>query len=115
MWRYGWTSRGQITADLEPDVTEGRAEMWVLVGRRYLDVYDRRGWTLCHVLNGLYTTVYYPFGQTKGIGEQQQWLDRGVVTGEPVCCSTCSRLGSGPRPGMRPMTPDSRFKYHREQ
>lgn len=70
----------QIAADVEPDVSEGATEVWMLVGRRYLDAADRRGRTLRHVLNGLDTTVYYPFGQTEG----QQWLDHVVEAGEPA-------------------------------
>lgn len=74
----------QISADVEPRSSEGDTEVWVLVGRRYLDATDRRRRTLRHVLTGLDATVYYPFAQTEGIGDQQQWLDRVVENGEPA-------------------------------
>jgi RNase P subunit RPR2 len=63
---------------------ESQDELWVLVGKRYLDAEASDGRSLRRLLNQAAPTVRYPFEQTSGIGDQQEYLDRAVEHGEPV-------------------------------
>jgi len=59
-------------------------EVYVLIGKKYLDAEDHTGRTLRGLLNESPPEVMYPFSQTSGIGKQQQYLDEVVEEDEPV-------------------------------
>ena len=67
----------------ELDWREGD-EVWALIGQRYLDVGAEDGRSLRKLLNRSEPDIYYPFEQTSGIGEQNQWLSACVEEGEAV-------------------------------
>jgi len=48
--------------------------VWALIGQRYLDAEADGGRTLRKLLNRSEPTIYYPFEQTSGIGEQNSGL-----------------------------------------
>ena len=59
-------------------------EVYVLVGKKYLDAEDHQGRSLRGLLNESPPQVKYPFSQTSGIGKQQQYLDEVIMEEEPV-------------------------------
>jgi hypothetical protein len=69
--------------DEKRDWTESD-EVYVLVGKKYLDVEDHSGRTLRSLLNQAPAEMKYPFSQTSGIGKQQQYLDEVIEKEEPV-------------------------------
>lgn len=59
-------------------------EVYVLVGKKYLDAEDHHGRSLRGMLNESQAEVKYPFSQTSGIGKQQQYLSEVIEEDEPV-------------------------------
>jgi len=59
-------------------------EVYVLVGKKYLDAEDHTGRSLRGLLNQSLPEVHYPFSQTSGIGKQQQYLDEVIKEDEPL-------------------------------
>lgn len=59
-------------------------EVYVLVGKKYLDAEDHHGRSLRGLLNKSPPDIHYPFSQTSGIGKQQQYLDEVIEEDEPV-------------------------------
>jgi hypothetical protein len=79
-----WLDVVEKNLDEKLDWTEGD-EIYVLVGKKYLDAEDHHGRTLRAMLNESPPEVKYPFSQTSGIGKQQQYLDEVIEQeDEPV-------------------------------
>ena len=59
-------------------------EVYVLMGKKYLDAEASDGRTLRGLLNEAEPEAKYPFSQTSGIGKQQEYLGDAVEHGELV-------------------------------
>ncbi|MFB1064873.1 DUF6884 domain-containing protein [Natrinema sp. H-ect4] len=78
-----WLDVVEKNLDEKLDWTEGD-EVYVLVGKKYLDAEDHSGRSLRGLLNESPPDIRYPFSQTSGIGKQQQYLDEVVEEDEPL-------------------------------
>lgn len=79
----GWLKRVNAYLENEVDFTEDD-EVYVLLGKRYLEAENKDGESLRTILDGYDVDMNYPFDRTSGIGEQNQYLNDSVEAGEPV-------------------------------
>ncbi|WP_058825753.1 DUF6884 domain-containing protein [Haloferax sp. Q22] len=78
-----WLDVVEKNLDEKLDWTESD-EVYVLVGKKYLDAEDHHGRSLRAMLNESPPEIRYPFSQTSGIGKQQQYLDEVIEEDDPV-------------------------------
>lgn len=87
IWNYDATIEDVYTDEwldvVEENLDEkldwtGGDEVYVLVGKKYLDAEDHTGRYLRAMLNEGPPEIKYPFSQTSGIGKQQHYLDEVV-------------------------------------
>jgi hypothetical protein len=79
----GWLPRVEAYLENETPVLDDEdSETWVLLGQKYLDAESSSGRSLRDVLDSSSTRVRYPFEETSGIGEQNQYLDLVVEAGK---------------------------------
>jgi hypothetical protein len=93
IWDYD-ASIEDVDTDEWMDVVEENLDSWldwnqgdevyVLIGRKYLDAEAGDGRTLRSLLTEAEPETYFPFEQTSGIGKQKQYLGDAVEYGEPV-------------------------------
>ncbi|MFU1780203.1 DUF6884 domain-containing protein [Haloarcula japonica] len=76
----GWIKR--VDAYLRNEVDfQPEDEVYVLLGKKYLEAEDDNGESLRDRLDSYDVQVRYPFDETSGIGEQNQWLNKCVEKG----------------------------------
>jgi hypothetical protein len=76
----GWLKR--VDAYLQNEIDfQPEDEVYVLLGKKYLEAEDQDGESLRDRLDSYDVQVNYPFDQTSGIGEQNQWLNKCVEKG----------------------------------
>jgi hypothetical protein len=79
-----WLPRVRESLREDTPITDSGGQLWVLVGLKYLDAETSSGSSLRGFLDRSDVGVRYPFGETSGIGEQNQYLGLAVDEGRAV-------------------------------